>query len=146
MKFSTGLRNHLLVNGSIRGALNAGYIRIYSGTPPPKGDDAIPAGATLLVEATVDGLGGGLTFEATTTSAGLLQKSSAEVWKGTVLASGLATWFRFVTSTDGGAASTSALRLQGTVSTAGGDMQISDPNLVSGADQKVDFFSIFQPE
>lgn len=145
MKYSTGLRDHLLDSGSFRSAMNSGVINIYSGTAPASANDAIPGGATLLCTISDDGTGGGLTFEAAA-AAGLLQKSAAQVWKGTVANAGLATWFRFVTASDTGASSTSELRVQGTVGIAGTDMQITNPNLVGAAEQKVDYFSIFQPE
>lgn len=145
MKFSTGIRNHLLASGSMRSALNSGTINIYSGTAPVSADDAIPGAATLLVTISADGSGGGLTFAASA-AAGLLQKDSGQVWKGTVAQSGQATWFRFITGADTGADSTSELRVQGTVGIGGTDMQITDPNLTASAEQKVDYFSIFQPE
>ena len=145
MKYSTGLRNHLLSSGSLRAALNSGFINIYSGTAPASANDAVPGGATLLVTISADGAGGGLTFESAAAAA-LLQKSSSQVWKGTVANAGLATWFRFVTASDTGAESTSELRVQGTVGVAGTDMQITNPNLAASAEQKVDYFSVFQPE
>ena len=145
MRFSTGLRNHLLASGSLRAALNSGVINVYSGSAPVSADDAIPGASTLLVTISDNGAGGGLTFEAAA-AAGLLQKSASQVWKGTVANSGQATWFRFVTGSDTGSDSSSELRVQGTVGVGGTDMQITNPNLTASAEQKVDFFSIFQPE
>lgn len=145
MKYSTGLRNHLLASGSLRAALNGGVINIYSGTAPAAADDATPGGATLLVTVSANGAGGGLNFEVAAAS-GLLQKSASEVWKGTVANAGLATWFRFVTSADTGSDSSTELRVQGTVGVGGTDMQITNPNLAAAAEQKVDYFSVFQPE
>lgn len=145
MKYSTGLRNHLLASGSLRAALNSGVINIYSGTAPASADDAVPGAATLLCTISAGGTGGGLTFAAAA-SAGLLQKDSGQVWKGTVAQTGQATWFRFVTGSDTGADSATELRVQGTVGIGGTDMQITDPNLTASAEQKVDYFSIFQPE
>ena len=145
MRFSTGLRNHILASGSLRAALNGGVINMYSGTAPASADGASPAAATLLVPISDNGGGGGLTFESAAAS-GLLQKSASQVWKGTVAQSGLATWFRFVSGADTGTSSPTETRVQGTVGVGGADMQITDPNLTAAADQKVDFFSIFQPE
>lgn len=144
MKLSTGLRNHLVATGSLKGALDGSVIRMYSGTAPASANDAVPAGATQLVEVSVGGTGTGVTFEAGP-SDGLLLKATAEAWQGTVGTTDTATWFRLVPSADAGDSSTTAIRVQGSVQAAGGDMQITNPSLTSGAIQKVDYFSIVMP-
>lgn len=145
MKYSTGLRNHLLATGSLKAALDTGLIKIYSGTVPATADAAVSGDATLLCTVSVDGLGGGLSLEATAAS-GQIQKSAAEVWKGTAQANELATWFRFSPSTDDGSESATIKRLQGTVAQAGADMNLANPVLITGADQKIDYFIVVQPE
>lgn len=145
MIFSTGLRNYLLSGGSMRGALNGGVIRIYSGAAPLAPDDAVPVAATLLATISDNSTGNGLTFEANAV-AGRLQKTPGQVWAGSATASQLATWFRFSPLADDGSASTTSLRLQGTVGQVGEDLNMSNPLFASGATQTVDFFSIFQPE
>ena len=144
MQISNGLRNHMLDSGSFRGALDGGVIRIYDGTPPASPNDAVPSGATLLCEVTVDDSGTGLSFEADA-SQGSLLKAAGENWEGSVQTSGTATWFRFVPSADGGLESTSALRFQGTVEQVGGDLNLSSTGLTSGAVQTIDYLSVALP-
>ena len=48
-KASTGLRNHMLTTGSLKAALDGGFLRLYSGVEPATADDAIPGGSTLLL-------------------------------------------------------------------------------------------------
>lgn len=144
MRLSTGLRNHLVTAGSLKDGLDGGVIRLYSGTPPASADDALPVGAGLLATISVDGSGTGVTFEAGP-DAGLLLKTAAEVWEGTVDTTGEATWFRLVPSADADDSSTSALRIQGTVAVAGADMQITNTSLVAGATQTIDYFSLVMP-
>lgn len=141
---STGLRNHLMTAGSFKGGLDGSVINIYSGTAPASPDDAVPGASTLLCTVSVGGAGTGVTFEASAT-AGLLLKSAGEQWQGTNAAGGTATWFRLVKVADDGSASTTALRLQGSVSFAGADLNITNTALVSGAVQTVDYFSVLMP-
>lgn len=143
-QISTGLRNHLMTAGSFKGGLDGSLINIYSGTAPASADDAVPAGATLLCTVSVNGAGTGVTFEASA-SAGLLLKAAAEQWQGANVATGTAAWFRLVKTADTGVASTTALRLQGSVALAGGDLNITNTSLVSGATQTVDYFSVLMP-
>ena len=144
MKFSTGLRNYLLDTGSLKSALDGGVILIYSGTEPDSADDAVPDDATLLCVVTADDTDS-LHFGASAVN-GLLSKDLSEIWYGDVEESGEASWFRFVTQSDTGAASTSELRIQGSIAVAGADMQITNVNLNAGAQQNIDYFSIYQPE
>lgn len=141
---STGLRNHLMTAGSFKGGLDGSLVKIYSGTAPASADDAIPGGAALLCVVSVDGAGTGVTFEASAT-AGLLLKAGAEQWQGANVTNGTASWFRLVKTADDGTLSTTALRLQGSVALAGGDLNITDTSLVSGATQTVDYFSVLMP-
>lgn len=144
MQLSTGLRNHLMATGSFKNGLDGSVIRMYSGTAPTSANDAVPGASTLLCTVSVGGAGTGVTFEAGA-GAGLLIKAAAETWEGTVAANGTATWFRVVKPADADDASTAALRLQGTVQQAGGDMQITNPDLISGEPQSVDYFSVIMP-
>lgn len=145
MKISRALRNYMLSDGSFRDAMNGGVIRIYSGDPPGSPNDAVPSGADMLCELTVDGGDDGLNFREEA-SEGTLLKNPDENWRGTVETSGTARWFRFVRSNDGGSQSMTALRAQGTVERAGGDMNLSSTSLSSGAIQTIDFFSLGLPE
>lgn len=61
-----------------------------------------------------------------------------EVWSGVNLATGTATWFRLVRPNDTGSLSTAAIRIQGSVSTSGAQMNLTNINLVSGATLTID--------
>ncbi len=142
-KASTGLRNHVLATGSLKAALAAGFLELYSGAEPASPDLAAPAGAFLL-RIYSDGSSAGLNLAAAAVD-GFIEKASGETWTGTVIETGTATWFRFVGAGDTGAASTTAPRLQGSVARAGGDLNISSVDLVAGAPQAVNFFTIALP-
>lgn len=144
MKASSGLRAHMMATGSFKAGMDGSYLKIYSGVPPSSPDNAVPGTATLLCVVTVDGGATGVTFE-TTTTAGMLLKAAGETWEGTNGATGTATWFRLAPPADGGESSTSALRVQGTVAQAGADLNITNPDLVTGAPQAVDYFSVLLP-
>lgn len=114
-KKSTGLAAHLAVTGSIKAALDGSFIWIYSGTEPATADAAL-SGNTLLVKISVGGDGStGLTFDATPVN-GVLVKTAAETWQGTVVAAGDASFFRMA-ATDPSGASTTDKRLQGDIGT-----------------------------
>lgn len=157
LKISTGLKNQMF--NAIRGAVTAAYslehgvIRIYSGSQPASADAA--ATGTLLMEVTV-GSGTfahgtatyGLDFDAP--SGGVLSKAVAETWSGVGRsAAGTGTtagWFRFYGNpTDDGSLSTTLPRIDGRISTSGGEMLLSNLNIVEGATTTVDSFSISWP-
>jgi hypothetical protein len=136
LKFSTGLRNHMLVTGSFKNAMDLCTLKFYAGTVPDTADAAL-GGATLLSTITNDATATGLTWEATATD-GVLSKTISEIWRGVNVADGTATFFRLETSADDGTASTTQKRVQGTVAKVNADLMISDPLLVSAASQDVD--------
>ncbi|RYF49269.1 MAG: hypothetical protein EOO27_33935, partial [Comamonadaceae bacterium] len=75
-KASTGLRNHLLATGSLREALNGGFLELYSGTEPATADAAVPVG-TLLLRIYSDGTSAALNLAATAAD-GFIEKSTSE--------------------------------------------------------------------
>lgn len=143
-KLSTGLRNYLAVTGSLKAALETCVLKIFSGTEPATADTAL-SGNTLLCEVSTSGtVDDPLNFEASA-SAGVLLKLAAETWQGVNAATGTAAFFRFETPADAGGASTTLVRLQGTVALAGGDLNLSSLSLTSAATQTVDNFAITVP-
>lgn len=144
LKLSTALRAAMLASAPLRTALSAGEIRIYSGPEPASVDSAISPSNLLLVTLRTD-VNGGLTFAATA-PAGTITKNLAEIWQGTVVASGAATFYRYVLPSDTDVASTTALRIQGNIGIAGADMNLSNTALVSGAIQGMEAYSITLPE
>lgn len=140
MKLSTGLRNALLSGSSLKGALDGGEIRIYSGVEPTTADDAIGAAVLLC---TIRANGNGLTFAQAVN--GVMLKNANEVWSGVNSAAGTATFYRHVPNGDNGAASASSLRIQGTVGLAGADINLTSTGLIGGASQSLNFYSIGIP-
>lgn len=143
IKASTGLRNALLGTGSFKGTMDGGFLDIYAGTVPTDADAAIGS-ATLLCRISDNGTGTGLDFAASA-AAGVLAKDGSQVWSGTNVATGTATFYRFVASGDTGAASTTEPRLQGTVAVLGADLNLSSVALSSGAPQAIQFFYVALP-
>ena len=141
-KVSTGLRNHMLTSGSLRAALTNGKIRILSG-PEPASADAAETG-TLLCVIDKDGAGAGFTLDSTA-SDGVISKVVGDVLQGTNLATGVAGYYRHVGSADTGAESLTEPRIQGRISTSGAEANFSSVNLVSGATQTADTYSVNLP-
>ncbi len=132
LKLSTGLVNKLMDTASFKTIFAGCSLDIYSGVQPASAND-VPNG-TKLVAVSLDGLGvTGLTFEASATD-GQLEKNSSEVWSGVGIAAGTAGWFRLREAGDAGtASSTTACRLDGSISTSGGDMTIGTLTVAIGA-------------
>lgn len=85
----------------------------------------------------------GLTFA--DPASGVLGKPAA-TWSFNGAAGGVAGWFRFIGSTlDDNSLSTTAVRLDGSIATAGGDMGLSNISVAVGAPNTVDRFNVTQP-
>lgn len=141
-KISTGLAEHIAGTGSLRGAFNGTCrISIYGGAEAADAD-AAATGATLLC--TILASGSPLQFE-TAVTGGIVTKAAAQTWSGVNAATGAATWFRVEATTDDRTASTTALRLQGSIGTVLGDMIMTNPNLVSGATKTIENFRMAVP-
>lgn len=143
LKPSTGLRNGMLATGSFKSLMDGAKLKIYAGTVPASADDAL-GGATLLCTISNNGTATGLTFDAAAVG-GVLAKTPAEVWSGTNVAGGVATFYRLETAADDGSASTVFPRLQGTVGLAGADLNLSNTTLVSAAPQVIDYYTVALP-
>ena len=130
IQFSSGLRDHLLISGSFKSALDGGVLRLYTGAIPATAD-ADSSGLTVLCTISLDATGTGITWGSTVT-AGILSKNTAEIWRGLIGTTGTATFFRFMAISDTGAASTTAKRVQGTMGLVGADINFSNVNLVAG--------------
>lgn len=143
LKVSTGLRNGLLDSGSVKSQLDGGRINIYAGDVPATADAALGA-AVLLCAVTLNATGAGINFDAAAVG-DTLSKAPAEVWSGVNAATGTATFFRHVAAGDDGTLSTAAPRVQGEVGVAGKELNLSSVNLVNGATQTIDYYSITAP-
>lgn len=88
----------------------------------------------------------GLSFGVST--GGALVKNPTEVWQGTAVADGTATWFRAVGSVldaDGVDASGTEIRLDGAIATSGAEGNFSGTTIVNGAVQTANSFSFTDP-
>lgn len=78
-------------------------------------------------------------------SSGAIVKPSGATWKGTVLTSGVAGYFRIVRTDDDGGESTTQIRAQGAVSTSGAELNLSNISLTAGTTITIDSFSMNLP-
>lgn len=143
-KASTGLRNHVLVSGSVRAALALGFLDFYSGPEPATADAPIDTATQKhLLRIYSDGSSTGINLAATAAD-GFVEKA-AEAWTGTVIESGRATFFRLVGAADTNGLSTTEPRLQGTVARAGADLNLADVEFDAGEPRSVNYFTIALP-
>ena len=142
IKASTGLRDGALGDSSIKDLLDLGFIDIYAGAVPATADADV-TGHTKLCRISFNSTGDGLEMDPP--SGGIMSKPSGDVWSGTNLATGTATFYRHVSPSDTGALSTTEPRLQGTVGVAGADINLASVALVSGATQPLDTYHIVFP-
>ena len=130
-------------------------LRIFSGTPPTTADAAeTDSGGKLLLVITEPSYAA-LTFD--TAADGILAKS-ANAWSGTAgdtdagtgssattkITSGTetATWFRYCSKSDTGSDDTSSKsrpRLQGSIATAGAELELSSTSITFGASHTVTY-------
>ena len=81
-------------------------------------------------------------------AAGVMTKDTTQTWSGTAVADGTAGWFRYVSSVaDAQALDSSAayLRMDGSISVSGSEMNMSSTVIASGALQTVSSFSFTVP-
>lgn len=143
MKISTGLAKAMLDTGSLKANLTGMKLNIYSGTEPATADASIGS-AVLLVTISDAGGANPLSFEASAVG-NVIEKASTQVWNGTNVASGTASFCRLVLASDTGGSSASEIRVQGDVGVAGRFLNLSSVALTSAAVQTVDYLSITMP-
>ncbi|MGV8917837.1 MAG: hypothetical protein ACOH2R_08565 [Pseudomonas sp.] len=143
-QLSTGLRDSMMTVAPFATALGNCIMNFYSGTIPASADAALPSDALLLCTISDAGAGGALHWEAAS-AGGVLAKSSSQVWRGTCVATGNATWWSMQLPADSGAATTTGARMQGTLAVIGADINLSSVNLVTGAIQTLDYFVVAVP-
>lgn len=133
LKISTGTLLSMTTGGnSLQETFDGCEFRIYSGTEPAAANDSKGA-ATLLC--TIDNGGTPVTWDELVP--GTLHKAAGETWQGTNAASGTAIWFRIVKPADADDASTSAVRLQGSVGVLNADLNLLSTSLVSSVVQMI---------
>lgn len=145
-RFSTGLKNGLLVDNPLKGMLEGDngdgfWIDVYTGSRPTSPDNA--ATGTLLLTYSVGGAGAGLHL-ADTASSGKLKKSTTEAWAGAGVTNGVAGWFRIRTNDDTGKTnSTTAIRADGEIAATGGELTLSPTlEIIQGGTRTISAFAI----
>jgi len=128
---------------AMKAQLDGGYVRIYQGTVPATTGAAVDS-ADLLVTISESGTATGINFD-TAASGGVISKASGEVWIGTIIKSGTATFYRFSPTGDAGGDDDTIPRLQGTVGVINADLLLSDADLVLSDDQRIDYYSVGMP-
>lgn len=78
--------------------------------------------------------------------AGTLSKTPAETWKFNGLVEGTAGWFRFYPAAGNPFnSSTTEPRIDGSITTSGGDMNLTNVSIAVGIPNTVDVFQFTQP-
>lgn len=143
-QLSTGLRDKVMTVSPLSTTLANCIMNFYSGTMPTSADSALPLDAVLLCTISDTGAGGGLQWEAASVG-GVLAKSSSQVWRGTCVATGTATWWSLQLPSDDATATSTGTRMQGTLAVIGADINLSSASLVTGAIQTLDYFVVALP-
>lgn len=141
ISFSSQLVNAWLGTSPLQTLLNSCTLYIFAGNVPANADAAVDGTAVLL--ATVKNGGAGGTFQAPAN--GVLQKTSAENWSGSIGASGTATFYRLCIGSDAGTAASGAgnYRVQGSIGTdASFDLQVANAALTSGGSFPVSTYEL----
>ena len=143
IKISTGLADAMMNDVGATAALNSAELelRIFSG-PEPLTADAALADETLLVTIQVNG-GGGMQFAFA--NEGTIMKDIDQSWLGNVIATGAPTYYRLCPMSDDNTASTTAVRVQGSVG-ATGDLKLGTTTLATGNPQSIDFYQLRLPQ
>ena len=148
LNFSTGFKDAILDTGSLKATFDDGFITIYAGTVPANADADL-GGATALVTYSDGGAapagGTGLDLATAGAVAGAISKEPGQVWEGTAVATDTATFFRYRELVDAGGASTTAIRIQGTVGGGGADLFVTSTSFTSAVAYTLDMFSISIP-
>lgn len=134
--------------GSLKDLFRNGILDIFSGTQPATAD-ATESG-TKLCRIT---LSSGAFVEGTATNginlgaaeSGIIGKDSSEVWSGVGLVRGTAGWFRFYDNTGTTRASTTAVRLDGSIATTGAQMNMSNTTITESATTTISSVAITDP-
>jgi hypothetical protein len=144
-QYSTALENYIAGTGSLAAGLNNCLIKIFSGPIPTNADVAIDGSSVLLVTVSAGGAGTPCTWNAAAAN-GVLSKTTAETWTGTIAASGTASFFRIYVpalGTDTGAAAEAASppvfhRVQGSCGVdVSSDMVMPSTTLTAGNAQSL---------
>lgn len=134
--------------GSMSDLFRNCVIDVYSGAQPTSADSA-ETGTKLLTITESSGAftGGaatnGLNFDIATD--GTLAADTDETWSGVGIATSTAGWFRMYDNTYTTGASTTEVRLDGSVGTSGGQLNLSNTTITAGGTTTVDSTNLTMP-
>lgn len=136
--------------GSISDLFQNAVIDVYSGTQPATADLVETSGSVKLITITLSSGAfsagsptNGINFGEV--SSGILSKESGETWSGIGLANGTAGWFRLYDNNYTTGASTTAVRLDGSIATSGSQFNMTNTTVTTGATSTVDSVSLTLP-
>jgi len=115
----------------------------YPGVDLTITEDTSTGGLTVTVGAAVAAVAVN-TLKLAAPAAGVISKNT-DTWSGVGLVAGTASHFRLVTSSDANTDNTTDLRIQGTVSTSGADLNMSNINITVGPTVTIDTFALTEP-
>lgn len=140
------------IGGAFTDLFRNGVMKIFPGTQPADADTV--EGVTELVEISLasgtfspgaDGAStNGINFS-DDASTGVIGKDSYEVWSGVASAGGVAGWFRFYDSNRTTGASTTAVRFDGAIATAGAQLNMSNTTISNGGTTTIDSVAMTLP-
>lgn len=141
MKLSTGARNHILdsmFNGAAGVNFDSGVLEIRSGAAPSSPDDT--ESGTLLASIPIPADGFAAAASGSVAKAGTWEDTAAD-------AAGTAAHYRMRRSGDAGGASTTAVRIDGTVTATGGggDLELQNTSLAVGQNVEITSLSKTMP-
>lgn len=154
LSYSTGLVHSVLNTGgtSFADTLSGFVIDVYSGTRPTTADSAVITSASVVLLGTITK--GGVAATGTpadyvvhmgTAVGRTIDKATAETWQFTAAVTGVASWFRLRLPTDTAAASTTEVRIDGTIGTFSGDARLSTTDITTGNVYTLNRFKLTWP-
>jgi hypothetical protein len=149
ISLSTALRNGMLNNTGMKEAFTNGWMQIFTG-PQPASADAAVQGTLLGIVTKAAGAftpgaaTNGINFAAP--SGGVVAKDT-DAWQMLGVAIGTAGYFRLCGNpADAGSGSdTTHMRMDGSIATSGGDLNLSNVNIVVNTPVTIDTFAFTLP-
>jgi hypothetical protein len=148
LKYSTGFKDAVLATGSVKSVFEnggAGFIKIYAGPVPAFADDALSGHTELVTYSDSITPANGLTLEAVPVD-GAIAKLGTQIWQGTCGNTDTAAYFRYWQTGDTLGASTTLIRIQGTVGGAGADLYVASTTFTDTIVYTLDLFSLAIPD
>ena len=140
VKFSTGFKDNVLDTASVKDTFDGGFIKVYSGTVPANADASLGSATLLVTYSDASGVGG-LNLAAAAVN-GVISKDETQVWSGEAVATGTASFWRYVRTGDTGGASTSEIRIQGRMGLGGTSGIVPSLTFTNGETYTINYFTL----